>query len=158
ARAELVQRLNGGMASNELNQVRGTLTPVITGPIQTQVGPFTVARSQRNPTSLFGIGLIDRIPDAAIEAMVRRQEKETPEGRGRGSRLKDGKVGRLGWKGQTANSEEFVLTACAVELGLEVPGHSQAIIPQAPRYKAAGMDLTADECAALVKYVRSLPA
>ena len=51
-----------------------------------------------------------------------------------------------------------MLNACAVELGLEVPGHSQALIPQAPKYRSPGLDLTADECAALVAYVRSLPA
>jgi CxxC motif-containing protein (DUF1111 family) len=82
----------------------------------------------------------------------------SPDTKGRVSRLKDGRIGRLGWKGQTANTEDFVLNACAVELGLEVPGHSQALIPQAPKYRSPGLDLTADECTALVAYVRSLPA
>jgi CxxC motif-containing protein (DUF1111 family) len=31
------------------------------------------------------------------------------------------------------------------------------LIPQAPRYQPPGLDLTAEECAALVAYVRSLP-
>ena len=118
---------------------------------------FLVARSQRNPTPLFGLGLIDAIPDAAIEAMAKRQAKESPEIEGRVSRLKDGRIGRLGWKGQTANAEDFVLNACAVEVGLEVPGHHQAMTPQAPKYKTPGLDLTAEECNALVAYVRSLP-
>ena len=99
------------------------------------VGTFLVSRSQRNPTPLFGLGLIDAIPDAAIEAMAKRQAKESPETQGRVSRLKDGRIGRLGWKGQTANVEDFVLNACAVELGLEVPGHHQAMTPQAPKYR-----------------------
>ncbi len=89
--------------------------------------------------------------------MARKQAKETPEIAGRPARVKDGRIGRLGWKGQTANSEDFVLNACAVEVGLEVPGHSQAITPQAPRYKGPGLDLSGDECASLVAYVRSLP-
>ncbi|MEJ7636754.1 MAG: di-heme oxidoredictase family protein [Singulisphaera sp.] len=71
--------------------------------------------------------------------------------------MKDGRIGRLGWKGQTADTEEFVLTACAVEVGLEVPGHNQGISPQAPKYKAKGMDLSAEECASLTAYVRNLP-
>ena len=121
------------------------------------VGSFIVARSQRNPTPLFGLGAIDAIPDEAIVAMEQREARESPETRGRASRLKDGRVGRLGWKGQTANTEDFVLNACAVELGLEVPGHHQAMTPQAPRYQASGLDLTAEECNALVAYVRSLP-
>ena len=102
-----------------------------------------VSRSQRNPTPLFGLGLIDAIPDAAIEAMAKRQAKKSPEIQGRVSRLKDGRIGRLGWKGQTANVEDFVLNACAVELGLEVPGHHQAMSPQAPKYQTTGLDLNA---------------
>ena len=121
------------------------------------VGPFQVSRSQRNPTPLFGLGLVDSIPESAIVAMARKQAKETPEVAGRPARVKDGRIGRLGWKGQTANSEDFVLNACAVEVGLEVPGHSQAITPQAPRYKATGLDLSGTDCASLVAYVRSLP-
>jgi len=121
------------------------------------VGEFVVARSQRNPTPLFGLGLIDAIPDDAIEAMAKRQAKESPEIQGRVSHVKDGRIGRLGWKGQVANVEDFVLNACAIELGLEVPGHHQAMIPQAPKYRASGLDLTSEECASLVAYVRSLP-
>jgi CxxC motif-containing protein (DUF1111 family) len=119
--------------------------------------PFVVSRSQRNPTPLFGLGLIDSIPDEAILALEKLQTKESPETRGRVSRLKDGRIGRLGWKAQTANVEDFVLNACAVEVGLEVPGHHQAMTPQAPKYRAEGLDLTSEECAALVTYVRSLP-
>jgi cytochrome c peroxidase len=52
---------------------------------------------------------------------------------------------------------DFVLTACANELGLEVPGHHQAASPLDPDAKARRMDLTQDECDALVAYVRSLP-
>ena len=127
------------------------------GQRQIQVGEFTLTRSQRNPTPLFGLGQIDAIPERVIEAAA-RTSAEFPEVRGRVSRLKDGRVGRLGWKGQTASTEDFVLTACAVELGLEVPGHEQAALPQAPKYRAGGLDLDADECAALVAYVRDLPA
>jgi len=101
--------------------------------------------------------LIDAIPDDAIEEMAKRQARESPEIQGRVSHVKDGRIGRLGWKGQVANVEDFVLNACAVELGLEVPGHHQAMIPQAPKYQAPGLDLTSEECAALVAYVRSLP-
>jgi len=120
-------------------------------------GGFQVGRSQRNPTPLFGIGLIDSIPDEAIVAMEKRQGEESPATRGRVSRLKDGRIGRLGWKGQIGNVEDFVLNACAIEVGLEVPGHHQAMTPQAPKYRTDGLDLTSEECSALVAYVRSLP-
>ena len=116
-----------------------------------------MSRSQRNPTALFGLGLIDAIPDEAIMAIAKREAMKTPKAQGRVSRLKDGKIGRLGWKAQTANTEDFVLNACRVELGLEVPDHHQAVSPQAPKYRTTGLDLTAGECNALVAYVRSLP-
>jgi CxxC motif-containing protein (DUF1111 family) len=121
------------------------------------VGTFAINRSQRNPTPLFGLGLIDAIPDEAIVAMEKQQAGQTSMTGGRVSRVKDGRIGRLGWKGQIANVEDFVLNACAVEVGLEVPGHHQAVTPQAPKYRATGLDLTADECSALVAYVKSLP-
>ena len=121
------------------------------------VGSFIVNRSQRNPTALFGLGLIEAIPDEAVVEMEKRQEKELQWRKGRISRLKDGRIGRFGWKGQIASVEDFVMNACAVEVGLEVPGHQQAMTPQAPKYRATGLDLTSDECAALVAYVKSLP-
>jgi CxxC motif-containing protein (DUF1111 family) len=145
-------------ALNRLQQVRqAAFANIPSAGELTMAGPFLITRSQRNPTPLFGLGLIDSIPEAAIEAMAARQAKETPEIQGRPSRLKSGKIGRLGWKGQTADAEEFVLNACAVEVGLEVPGHHQALVATAPKYKPPGLDLTAEECAALVAYVRSLP-
>ena len=142
-----------------LNQVRSAVLASIASSRQPlgAVGSFLVSRSQRNPTPLFGLGLIDSIPDEALVALEKRQASESPGTRGRVSRLKDGRIGRLGWKGQTANVEDFVLNACAVEVGLEIPGRHQAMTPQAPKYRADGLDLTSEECSALVAYVRSLP-
>jgi CxxC motif-containing protein (DUF1111 family) len=125
--------------------------------MQNNVGQFTLVQSQRNPTSLYGAGLIDAIPASAIESAAQAKHPEFPEVAGRLSRLKDKRVGRFGWKAQTASLQDFVLTACAVELGLEVPGHHQGGSPQKPQERAQGLDLTADECSALVSYVRDLP-
>ncbi|HWE40541.1 MAG TPA: di-heme oxidoredictase family protein [Isosphaeraceae bacterium] len=111
--------------------------------------------SRRNPPPLFGTGLIDAIPDAAIEAGAKRQD-DFPEVHGRVSRLKGGRIGRFGWKAQIPDLREFVFTACANELGLEVPDHHQAIHPLNPEAQAKGFDLTADECERLVAFVRGL--
>jgi CxxC motif-containing protein (DUF1111 family) len=145
-------------AETQIQQIRAAVAAANAAlQSRTVVGEFLVARSQRNPSALFGLGLIDEIPVSAIEAIARDQARKSPEIQGRISRLKDGRVGRLGWKGQIASVEDFVLNACAVEVGLEVPGHHQAMSPQAPKYRTTGLDLTSDECAALVAYVRSLP-
>jgi CxxC motif-containing protein (DUF1111 family) len=109
----------------------------------------------RNAPPLFGAGLINALPDAAFEAAVQQQDFQI---RGRVHRLKDGRIGRFGWKAQVATLQDFVLTACANELGLEVPGHHQAPSPLDRDAQARGLDLTQAECDALVAYVGSLPS
>jgi hypothetical protein len=140
--------------------------------------------SERNPPALFGAGLIDRIPAQVLEEVAASQArlaqkkssaKPLPKNldesgfpvknsvgsglpvSGRIARLKDGRIGRFGWKAQTATLREFTLLSCAVEIGLEVPGYSQASPPWKPDYKAPGLDLSADQCDSLVKFVASLP-
>ncbi len=122
-----------------------------------QHGTIAMRSSQRNPTPLFGVGLIDAIPDAAIEAAARRKHPGSPQVNGRIGRLADGRIGRFGWKAQTATLREFVLSAAAVEMGLEVPGHAQAGDPRIPPLKPPGLDLDRDECDALTAFVGSLP-
>jgi CxxC motif-containing protein (DUF1111 family) len=122
-----------------------------------QIGEFALVTSERNPTALFGAGLIDTIPDEVLEAAASRKIPDRPEIAGRVSRQKDGRIGRFGWKAQTPHLDDFVRTACAVELGLDVPGHHQGGLPQQPDAKPAGLDLSDGECGALLAYVASIP-
>lgn len=116
---------------------------------------LVVTFSQRNPPPLFGAGLIDSIPAEAL----REAAWHSPAGvQGRLSTLKDGRVGRFGWKGQTASLKDFVESACAMELGLEVPTQHQARAPHDFSKKEPGLDLTQDECDALTAFVAALPA
>jgi CxxC motif-containing protein (DUF1111 family) len=121
-------------------------------------GAIVISTSQRNPTPLFGLGLIDAIPEAVLEAAAKRRHAGWHQVKGRVSRLADGRAGRFGWKAQTATLREFVLSAAAVEMGLEVPDRHQARDPRTPPLAAPGLDLSEDECDALAAYVRSLPA
>ena len=114
--------------------------------------------SQRNPPALFGVGRIDAIPEKVLLAAEQKKFPEFPEIRGRVNRLTDGHLGRFGWKAATPDLPEFVLSACANEIGLEVPGHHQAPSPLAPDVPARGLDLTQSDCDALVAYVTSLGA
>ena len=116
---------------------------------------FTLSLSERNTPALFGLGQIDAIPSEVLEANAASQPREI---RGRLNRSPEGRVGRFGWKAQIASLHEFVRAACASELGLEVPGHSQAASPLHPGEKAKGLDLTEEDCDALVAYLRALPA
>jgi CxxC motif-containing protein (DUF1111 family) len=141
----------------EIAQVRSeALATTVAFQVPKEVSGFQLILSRRNTPPLFGTGLIDTVSDAVIEAGAENPDPGFPETRGRVSRLKGGKIGRFGWKGQMSNLQEFVLTACSVELGLEVPGHTQGAIPNAPAYRPPGLDLDDSECASLVSYVRSL--
>jgi CxxC motif-containing protein (DUF1111 family) len=119
------------------------------------IGRMVIARTQRNAPALFGAGQIDAVPNRAFYWEARQQP---PEIRGRVQLAEGGRVGRFGLKAQIGSLREFVLTACANELGLEVPGHHQAASPLDPGAQAKGVDLTGDECDALTAYVRNLPA
>ncbi len=122
-----------------------------------QEGTIQVSHTQRNPIALFGIGQIDAIPERAIIDLAKTEHEKYADVAGRPAREKDGRIGRFGWKDQKPSLEDFALTACAVELGLNVPGHEQAGLPLDPKYKAPGLDMNKAECDALVSYLRNLP-
>jgi CxxC motif-containing protein (DUF1111 family) len=129
--------------------------------VNKQYEGFTLSISQRNTPALFGSGLIDSIPDAVLVDLAHKQRAAGGPVSGRVSRTADGRVGKFGWKGQTASLDDFVRAACSAELGLEVPGHHQAadLSAVSPRNaKPAELDLTEAECRALVAFVASLPA
>jgi CxxC motif-containing protein (DUF1111 family) len=132
----------------------------------------TLIESKRNTPALFGTGLIDALPDRVFDEVAAEQTTATgdalrpselgPEGealpvRGRVARLKDGRVGRFGWKASVASLREFTLQACSSELGLEVPGFARAAPPWKSGYKAPGIDLTSEQCDTLTRFVASLP-
>jgi CxxC motif-containing protein (DUF1111 family) len=119
---------------------------------------FTFLVSERNTIPLFGSGKIDAIPDKVLIAAAEQRFEDFPEVSGRVAKLKNGFIGRFGWKGQKARLSEFVLTACAVELGLNVPGEPQSGLPHRPEYVASGEDLNQAECNALIAFVGNLPA
>jgi CxxC motif-containing protein (DUF1111 family) len=123
----------------------------------TSHGSVTTTSSQRNPTALFGAGLIDSISDDALEAQA-RVKHANPDITGRVARLEKGKIGRFGWKSQKANLYDFTVTACGVELGLNVPDHLQSGQPLDPNYQPTGYDLNQQEVDSLVGYLKALPA
>jgi CxxC motif-containing protein (DUF1111 family) len=135
---------------NELAGVQFTRTSFVDG---TQI-----TLTERNATALFGVGQIDAIPDDAIEAAAEVKHEGFGDISGRVSRLKDGSIGRFGWKAQKKSLHDFTMTACAVELGLNVPEHAQAGTPLDPEYTTVGYDLDQRETAALVDFLGKLPA
>ena len=114
-------------------------------------------RTRRNTPALFGAGLIDSIPDGVIRQAASDQAKRRTEVKGQVALSGSGGVGKFGWRGQTATLKEFVMGACANELGLQVPGQEQPIDPLDPTHKSPGLDLTQEQCDDLTAFVASLP-
>jgi CxxC motif-containing protein (DUF1111 family) len=127
--------------------------------------PRGVHVSQRNTPALFGAKLIDDLPDRVLIAAERRQKLKwgmaPAEGEqapvGRALRLADGRVGKFGWKAQTASLSDFVRAACANELGLGNPTQNQPKSMRNPGYRSAKLDLTDEQCNQLTAFVASLP-
>ncbi len=127
-------------------------------PQTVRIDDFTFFVTDRNALPLFGSGKIDAIPDKVLLAAAEKKYDDFPGVSGRVAKLKNGWIGRFGWKAQKARLSDFVLTACAVELGLNVPNEPQSGLPHKPEYAPQGLDLNQDECNALTSFIRSLPA
>jgi CxxC motif-containing protein (DUF1111 family) len=151
-----VRRSNGGMVMAQLKR-QVQMARLNGGNASSRQGNFVITKSQRNTTALFGAGLIDSIPTKVLEQLEAAQAKNKVVS-GRVARLKDGSAGRFGWKAQKARLDSFVMTACAVEVGLNVPDHPQAGHPQKADYMPAGLDLNQAQCDALIEYIAELPA
>jgi CxxC motif-containing protein (DUF1111 family) len=119
---------------------------------------FSLVLSHRNSTALFGAGQIDAIPDEVIEREAERQKWQEVSSEGRVARQKNGRIGRFGWKAQVPSLRDFVLNACAAELGLESPTHHQSVDPFGNGSRPGAVDLSDEDCDALIDYVRNLPA
>ena len=129
------------------------------------MAPAGVRLSQRNTPALFGAKLIDEIPDRVLIAAERAQRVRwgmAPVGSeklpvGRAARLAEGRVGKFGWKAQSASLADFVRAACANELGLGNPGQAQPRPMGQPGYQTPGLDLTDRQCDELTAFVAALP-
>jgi CxxC motif-containing protein (DUF1111 family) len=129
------------------------------------MGRSSVQLSQRNTPALFGAGLIDLISEQAIVANERQQRLSygmAPADTdnlpvGRAHRLPDGRIGKFGWKAQTASLAEFVEAACANELGLGNPTNAQPKSLAQRDYRPPGLDLSQSQCDELTSFVAALP-
>ena len=107
---------------------------------------------QRNTTSLFGAGLIDAIADEPIQRQEKIQRRH-PEISGRPSILRDGTLGRFGWRGNATNLVRFVDRACANELSLETKRRPQGADPTRPDYRNPSIDITDDQIRIMTSFI-----
>lgn len=72
---------------------------------------------------LYGLGLLEAIPDSVLEALADPDDRDGDGISGRLPRRSDGTGVRFGRKGDAADVAEFVDSALRFELGLTTPGH-----------------------------------
>lgn len=94
-------------------------------PIPTGAPPTANATSPRSAMTLRGTSLIDNVSDRDVLANRAAQAVEV---RGRPNVLADGRIGRFGWKAQTATLVEFMAEAFRDEMGITNPMASHDLV------------------------------
>jgi CxxC motif-containing protein (DUF1111 family) len=92
-------------------------------------------RAGRRTTSLFGLGLVDAVPDATLVALAERQRTRTPATAGRARTVLDAvsgeeRIGRFGWKAQVPSLLHFAGDAYLGEMGITSPFFPDETCPQ----------------------------
>jgi CxxC motif-containing protein (DUF1111 family) len=138
----------------------GYSCPVVAG-----IPPEANVTSVRNAPALFGLGLIDTIPDATILAEAERQAAGGSV-RGLAHRVTDAsgteRIGRFGWKSQLARLDEFVGDAFRSELGITNPLAPEDFVTPPPDARCGGTRSHPEDDGSLVRavtaYISSLEA
>lgn len=118
-----VNVMRHGFADDEGNFIPlalGTILPKIDAVLNPVPAPTALANvfEHRNTPALFGLGLVDEIPDAVIIANEDPDDANGDGISGRAHVLVDGRLGRFGWKAQVPSLAEFARDALGAELGL----------------------------------------
>jgi CxxC motif-containing protein (DUF1111 family) len=90
---------------------------------------------RRRPQALFGLGLVDAVPDETFYALAASQRSDPDRAVGRPNVLVDPltreiAVGKFGWKAQIATLREFSAEALRDELGITNPLRPDESCPQ----------------------------
>lgn len=85
------------------------------------VPPDATAAAHRSVPPVFGFGLVDAIPDAAILANETNQAMSHTGIHGHANHTIDGRIGRFGRKAFTATLFDFVVGAYQAEIGITSP-------------------------------------
>jgi CxxC motif-containing protein (DUF1111 family) len=105
--------------------------------------------AQRKTTPLFGLGLVDHVPDQAFFGIAQLQKRFTPETAGRPNLVNDVAtghlvVGKFGWKGQNPNLKQFSGDAYLNEMGVTSPMFPNENCPQGNCALLTACDLVQD--------------
>lgn len=111
-----------------LIQAKGISTPTCSVPGETVPGQATVS-TRRDTPPLFGLGLLDTIPDDSILRLADPQDSNNDGISGRANVI-GGRVGRFGWKAQVVSLHDFSGDAYLNEMGITSPEFPTENLPQ----------------------------
>lgn len=99
------------------------------------VPPEATIVAGRKTTPLFGLGLVDSVPDRVFIAIAEFQKRFLPRTAGRANLVTDVSthrlaVGKFGWKGQNPNLKQFAADAYLNEMGITSPTFPNENCPQ----------------------------
>src|SRR5262245_15775756 len=99
------------------------------------VPPEATIRAERRTTPLFGMGLVDAVPDEVFFALARLEARYSPDTAGRPNMVTDvvtGQqvVGKFGWKSQVPSLLQFAGDAYLNEMGITTPLFPEENCPQ----------------------------
>ncbi len=115
----------GGPVLEEHGIVDGSCT--VPGEV---VPPEATFVSPRNTPPLFGLGLLDAIPELRIRLLAAKQFATKRDGVVGRINQTEQRMGRFGWKAQTPTLEEFAAQAYVDEIGITNPFHPVENDPQ----------------------------
>ncbi|MFB6264139.1 MAG: di-heme oxidoredictase family protein [Bradymonadaceae bacterium] len=81
----------------------------------------------RNPPPLYGLGLVDEIPESELRANVDPMDMNGDGVSGRVAEPFEDRVGKFGWKGDFPTLEDFIRDAATNEMGMTVPDSDQFV-------------------------------
>jgi len=100
------------------------------------VPPSATIVAGRRTTPLFGLGLVEAVPDSVLQQLANTEAQQSPSTAGSVSLVTDadtgtpGRVGRFGWKAQVATLHVFAGDAYLNEMGITNPTFPDESCPQ----------------------------
>jgi CxxC motif-containing protein (DUF1111 family) len=99
------------------------------------VPPEATIQAGRRTTPLFGLGLVDAVPDVEFRSLARNEARFSPGTAGRPNMVTDvvtgrTRVGKFGWKSQVPNLTHFSGDAYLNEMGITSPLFPNENCPQ----------------------------
>jgi len=105
--------------------------------------------AKRKTTPLFGLGLVDNVPDRVFLGIAELQRRVMPQTAGRANLVTDlatnrMAVGKFGWKDQNPNLKQFAADAYLNEMGITTPMFPNDNCPQGDCALLTACDLVGD--------------